>query len=85
MVSLELQSDAPVLEMTLCTIRGLVDSIGLVFFFVNASGLLSSSVAQYCTESDNEWGIVLNANGTPELYLLLTSFVTQGADLSFLV
>lgn len=28
---------------------------------------------------------VPNANGTPELYELLTSFVTEGTDLSFTV
>ena len=50
-----------------------------------ASGHLSRSVDRYCTERDNEWGMFLNANGTPELYLLLTSFVTQGADPSLLI
>ena len=73
------------LEMTLSAILSFIDSIGLVFFFVIASGHLSSSVVRYCTESDNEWERFLDANGAPELYLLLASFVAQGADLSFLV
>ena len=48
-----------------------------------ASVHLSNSIVQYCTESDSELGMFLNAPDMPELYLLLTSFATQGADLSF--